>query len=197
MGSQSSSNDAPREESPPDQALVLAARAGERWAQEAIFRRYARMVNALAGRLLGWGPDADDLVQDAFLAAFDSLPRLERPEALKSWLGGIVIRLAHKRLRRRTLLVRLGLRGGPPLDVEALVSPHAPPDVKAELKAVYAVLDQLPAEERIALVLRRIEGMDLDAISEAMGLSLATVKRRLTRADEALARWRSVSSRDP
>ena len=74
----------------------MAARAGEKWAQEALFRRHARMVNGLAFRLLGRDQDVDDLVQDSFLSALRSLDRLAEPQAFASWLGSIVVRSAHK-----------------------------------------------------------------------------------------------------
>src|SRR5262245_52041673 len=144
---------------PSDVALVVAARAGEVWAQEALFRRYARLVNGLALRLMGRDADVDDLVQDSFVEALGSIGRLENPLAFSSWLGAIVVRTAHKRLRRRRIAERLGLRRAEPIDVDRLISPRVPPDVAVELRAIYRVLDRLPAEVRIALVLRRVEAM--------------------------------------
>jgi RNA polymerase sigma-70 factor (ECF subfamily) len=173
---------------PSDAALVVAARARERWAEEALFRRHARLVNGLAYRLLGRDADVDDLVQDAFAAAFASLDRLENPQAFASWIASIVVRTAHKRMRRRRLLTRLGLRRDEPVDLDALVSPTVPPDVATELRAVYALVDRLPAEARIALVLRRVEGLQIDEIAARMNVSLATVKRRLALAESRLAK---------
>ncbi|MFT3767950.1 MAG: sigma-70 family RNA polymerase sigma factor [Minicystis sp.] len=183
---------APAAVGPSDADLVRAAREGERWAKEAIFRRHARAVNAIAGRLLGFGADVDDLVQDTFVAALTSLDRLEKPEALGGWIAGIAVRLSHKRIRRRVLFRRLGLLRTEPVDLDAVTSTVAPPEVVAELRAIYAVVDRLPAEERVVLILRRVEGMELEAIAETMGRSLATVKRRLVNADEALAKWRAA-----
>src|SRR5688572_10280541 len=54
---------------PTDAALVVAARAGEDWAREALFRRHAPMVAGMAFRLLGRDEDVDDLVQDSFVEA--------------------------------------------------------------------------------------------------------------------------------
>src|SRR5436190_20397911 len=96
------------EAGPSDAALVVAARAGEKWAQEALFRRHARMVNGLAYRLLGRDQELDDLVQESFLAALRSLDRLAQPQAFAAWLGSIVVRSSHKLLRRRRMLTRLG-----------------------------------------------------------------------------------------
>ena len=171
---------------PSDAALVVAARAGEGWAQEALFARHGRMVLGLSQRVLAGREEADDLAQDAFLYALTHLDTLKNPQAFASWISTIVVRTASKRLRSRRLLVRLGLRRSEPIDVEALGSPSAPADVQAELRHVYRTLADFPAEERVALVLRRVEGLELTEIAEQMGLSLATIKRRIAAAERRL-----------
>jgi RNA polymerase sigma-70 factor (ECF subfamily) len=175
---------------PTDAALVLAARAGEAWAREALFRRHARLALGLAYRILPCDMDVDDLVQDSFLYAFERLDGLSNPQAFQSWLSSIVVRTAGKRLRRRRLQVRLGLRSHQPIDVDEVISRAAPPDVAAELAAVYGLLEQLPSQERIALVLRRVERLEIPEIAEYMSLSISTVKRRLRAAEERLERAR-------
>jgi RNA polymerase sigma-70 factor (ECF subfamily) len=175
------------ESGPSDAALVVAARAGEQWAQEALFRRYSRMVNGLAFRLLGRDQEVDDLVQDSFLSALRSLDRLEEPQAFASWLGSIVVRSAHKLLRRRKLLTRLGLRKPADIDLDQVVSPSAPPSVGAELRKLYGCLGRLEPEARIALVLHRVDGMSIPEVASQMKLSASTVKRRLKVAERHLA----------
>ncbi len=165
---------------PSDTALVIAARAGEEWASEALFRRYAPMMNGLALRLLGRDDDGlDDLVQESCVQAWKSLMRVEAPQAFGPWLAAIVVRTASKVLRRRRLLVRLGLRRGQPIDEELLLSTDAPPDVAAELRAVYRLLESLPSGVRVPLVLRRVEGLPVAEIAQLTGMSMSTVKRRL------------------
>lgn len=171
---------------PSDAALVVAARAGESWAQQALFARHGRMVLGLSHRVLAGREEADDLAQDAFLYALTHLETLQNPQAFASWIATIVVRTASKRLRSRRLLVRLGLRRNEPVDVEALVSPAAPADVAAELRHLYRRLADFPGEERVALVLRKVEGMELTEIAAQMGLSLATVKRRIASAERRL-----------
>jgi RNA polymerase sigma-70 factor (ECF subfamily) len=171
---------------PSDTALVLAARAGESWAQEALFKRHARTVNGLAYRLLGRDDEVDDLVQEAFLAALRSLHRLENPQAFAAWLCSILVRTAHKTLRRRAMLTRLGLRRSAPIDPDAVVARNTPPDVRAELEVIYGVLDRMRPEVRVALVLHRVEGMSVPQIAERMSLSVSTVKRRLAVAERRL-----------
>jgi RNA polymerase sigma-70 factor, ECF subfamily len=175
---------------PTDAALVVAARAGDGWAQEALFRRYARMVVGLAHRVMPQDAEVDDLVQDAFLYAFERLDRLHNPQAFASWICSIVVRTAAKRLRRQRLLTRLGIRRAEPIDPDGIVSSAAPPDVALELRALYSLLGDMPAEERVALVLRRVETMEIAQIAEYMGLSASTVKRRLGVAESRLERAR-------
>jgi RNA polymerase sigma-70 factor (ECF subfamily) len=172
---------------PSDAALVVQARAGERWAQEALFRRHARMVNGLAFRLMGRDEDVDDLVQDSFLSAFRGLDRLANPQAFASWLASIVVRTAHKLIRRRRLMTRFGLRRNTPLDVEALIAPNAPAGIAADLARVYGCLDALGSEVRIALVLHRVDGLSIPDVAAQMKLSVSTVKRRLKVAEQRLA----------
>jgi RNA polymerase sigma-70 factor (ECF subfamily) len=174
---------------PSDAALVLAARTGEAWAQQALFRRHAPGTNGLAFRLMGRDADVDDLVQDSFVYALSHLDALRDPQAFGGWLRAIVVRTAGKVLRRRRLLERLGLRKrGEPVDLDAVASRVAGPDVAAELRRTYAVLETLPAQERLALLLQRVEGLELQEVAAALGVSLATAKRRIAAAQQVLGR---------
>ena len=171
---------------PTDAALVIASRADEHWAKEALFRRYAAKVNGMGIRLIGRDTELDDLVQDAFTEAWRSLHKLDAPQAFGAWLDAIVVRTAHKMLRRRKLATRLGLRRSEPLDFDQLISPTAPPDVRSELVAIYNLVESLPAPTRIAFILRRVEGTPLEDIAHALGVSLATAKRRIADAERLL-----------
>jgi RNA polymerase sigma-70 factor (ECF subfamily) len=172
---------------PSDAALVLAAREGEAWASEALVRRHARRANGLALRLLGRDSDVDDLVQESFASAFAALPRLEDPQAFGAWLSGILIRTAAKVIRRRRLLARLGLgRASLAIDLDAIVAPTVPQDDAIELRRLYTVAQSLPASVRVPLLLRRVEGLGLEEITQLTGVSLATVKRRVAAGEELL-----------
>ena len=168
----------------------MAARAGEAWAQEALFKRHARMALGLAHRLLPRDEEVDDIVQDCFVSALKRLESLDNPQAFAAWLGSIVVRTVGKRLRRRRLLSRLGLRAPEELDPDAIAAPSVPGDVAVELRRVYSVVASLPAQARVALVLRRVDGLEVPDIARRMGISLSTVKRRLKMAEELLERSR-------
>jgi RNA polymerase sigma-70 factor (ECF subfamily) len=85
------------------------------------------------------------------------------------------------------MLARLGLgRAAGAIDLDELVAPTATPERAAELRAVYVMLEQLPADVRVPLVLHRVEGFGLEEVATLMGVSLATVKRRIADGQAAL-----------
>ena len=173
---------------PTDAALVVAARAGEPWAREALFRRHARLANGLAFRLLGRDQEVDDIVQDAYVIVLDRLDRLEDPQAFASFLASVVVRRVGKVLRRRRLARRLGLvPKALPIDTSGFIATTAPPDAMAELRSIYAIVDELPTDERLALILRRVEGLPLEEVARLCNCSLATVKRKIAAAEAKLA----------
>lgn len=185
----------PAEESPPadpgDAALVRAAREGSRVAQEALFRRHLRRVTALSRRTLCASEgEVDDLVQDCFLQAFTRLDSLREDSAFGAWLSAIVVRTASKRLRRKRLLERLGLRQAEPVDLERIIRHDAPPELRMELAALFRSLERFPTEERVVLVLRRIDGLQVGEIAEQLGVSLSTAKRRLRNAEVRMEKYR-------
>lgn len=176
-----------------DEALVIAGRGGDAAALDVLFSRFANMVHGLAFRLLGSDSEVDDIVQDAFVEALTHLHRLEEPAAFRGWLKSIVVRTTCKRLRRRRLLTRLGLRRTEPVDVDSLpISSAAPPEAAAELRRIFSLINSLPVQERVALLLHRVEGMTLPEVAEQMQLSLTTVKRRIAAAEQVVGRRDSV-----
>lgn len=169
---------------------MRAAREEDPAAKAELFRRHADGVAAVIYRMLGADTELDDLLQDTFEDAFRKLDRLHRPEAFKAWLRTIAVGKTVNFLRRRRLQTRLGLRRAEPLSLEELVAKEAPPDVAAELRAVYRALERLPVAQRVVLVLRRVEGHTVREIVELTGWSRSTVNRNLDRALAALRRER-------
>lgn len=165
-----------------DARLVSLAVHGETGAFEALYRRYAPFAINLAVRIQGNSRDVEDIVHDAFLRAHDKLPELRDGQAFKGWLGAIVVSLIRSRLRKRRLMGAFGLISKDPIDLDSIASESASPEARAQLAQVYALLQTLPADERVAWTLRHVERHRLEAIAELLGCSLATAKRRITRA---------------
>lgn len=170
----------------PDATLVLEAREGQQWAREALFRRHVKRIMALAFRLMP-EEDPEDLAHDVFVKALGSLDTLANPAAFGPWLSAVTVTLIKMKLRKKRWLRRIGMAKSEELDAESLMSRDAPEGVRIALGDLYKAAEKLGEEERIALLLQRIEGLELQQIAEQMHLSLATVKRRIARAEAALA----------
>lgn len=177
-----------------DADLVARARSGDRWAEDALFRRHARPIASLVSRLLGSAQDVDDVVHDTFVSALEQLDRLRDPGAFRGWLVQIAIMHVRKALRRQRLRRALGLL--PMRDervLEELAASSTSPDVRADLAVVDGVLARLPTDQRIAWVLRYVEGHVLEEVAELTDCSLATAKRRLAAARAAMSAVIEVS----
>ena len=167
-----------------DAELVDAVLAGRRSAESALYRRHAGAVLRVAERLLGRSAEAEDVVQDTFLTAFERMAQLRDAEAFRAWLLRIAVRHVHRRFRRRRLLRVLGLdRGQDDATLARLAVSPLDTETRAELGKLDGALRELPARQRVAFMLRHVEGYELSEVASACGTSLATVKRWLQRAD--------------
>lgn len=174
-----------------DGTLVEQLRAGNRAAMAALFDRYADIVQRVLVRVLGVDAEIPDLLQDVFMHALLGAGRYRGDaSSLQAWLTQIAVRRARKCIRGRTTRRLLGLSHPRELPERADASD---PELQTTLHRAYAVLERLPARERIPFALRYLEGMQLAEVAEACELSLATTKRRLVRARE---RFSAFAARD-
>jgi RNA polymerase sigma-70 factor (ECF subfamily) len=151
---------------------------------DGLFRRYAPYVAAIAHRLLGRDEDVDDTIQEVFVAAVRGVHALRDPAAIRGWLARVTVRVARQRLRKRRVRVFLGL--DEPVVYDSVVDHSASAEQRALLARVYSVLDDLPANQRIAWSLRHIEGEPLENVASMSGCSLATAKRRIAAAAQRI-----------
>lgn len=170
-----------------DLQLVALAKENDARAFEILYRRHAAFAINLAVRIQGSAADVEDIVHDAFLRAQFRLRELRDTAAFRSWLGSIIVHLVRTKLRRRRLLTALGLSSAEPVELDAVASADADPEVRAQLAQVYALLQTMPADERIAWTLRYIEKQRLETVAELTNCSLATAKRRILRAQRFLS----------
>jgi RNA polymerase sigma-70 factor, ECF subfamily len=165
-----------------DEALIQALRAGHPGAAAVFYDQHATHVHRTLESTLGSDADIPDLLQDIFIRAIDRIGELEDLTRVRSWLTTIAIFTARAHIRRRARRKWLSLFSPD----RASSRRQEPPSSEARfaLRETYELLDYLPANERIAFVLRIIEGMTLPAAAEACRVSLATFKRRLSRAEK-------------
>lgn len=189
----------------PAGALLAGLHAGQEWAARALVEQYGRLVRRVLVRVLGSGDaEHEDLLQEVFARAIPGAARVRQAEALPGWLAGIAVFVARECIRRRQRgrSLRERLLGGPAsVDAQPIAGAGVSADhgAREAARCVYRVLSAMPADERIALALRKIDGMELTELAGVLGVSVATVRRRLARAErrfgklakryEALAPW--------
>ncbi|MDP9034936.1 MAG: RNA polymerase sigma factor [Myxococcota bacterium] len=173
------------ETQPDDSALVLALSNGEEWAASAIWNRYAPMVYGLLDRALGSAGESDDLTQEVFLRVFAAIKKVRDPKALRSFIYSAAIRMLRWHFRSKRVRRVLTLSASGDLPEQAVRG--ADSEGRQLLERFYRLLDSLSANDRTAFVLRHIEGLSLDEIVAATGVSLATVKRRVRRGSKQAA----------
>lgn len=163
-----------------DAELVAALKQGEATAAGRLYDRHAPGVQGMVYRLLAQKTELDDIVQEVFIYALYSIDKLREPAALKSWLLSIAVGKVRSYLRKRARQRWLSFL--PHDEVPELASPLEDPDAEL-VRQVCGILDELPADERIALVVHRIEGLPLHEAAKASGMSLSTFKRRLAKGE--------------
>jgi RNA polymerase sigma-70 factor (ECF subfamily) len=186
-----------------DYALVAGIRRGDATAAAALFAQYRGLVERTLVRILGFDSELADAAQETFIRALGSTRLLRDPQALPGWLIRIAVCTASDLIRRRRRRRWLQFFAEPQeiaQQASGLIF-EGEPDLEARqaLVAAQAILSNLPTDERIAFSLRRLEGMEIKDVARACGCSLATIKRRLARAEkrflaraeryQALASW--------
>ncbi len=167
---------------------------------EEVFERFHSMVFQLACRVLGDREEALDLSQEVFLAVYRKMHRFRGEASLKTWIYRITVNRAANRCRWWN---RLRRRGTVSLDEhlakdsersysETLESGGSSPEESLLLKEERAQIErsllQLPLTQRVAVILRDIDGLSYEEIADSMQVSLGTVKSRIARGREELKR---------
>jgi RNA polymerase sigma-70 factor (ECF subfamily) len=167
---------------------------------EELFERYQKMVYQLSYRILGDRDEAMDLSQEVFLTVYRKMDHFRGESTLKTWIYRIAVNRASNRYRWWN---RLRRRGTVSLDEhlsvewsrprgEVMESQGKTPEeillLQEERAELLRLLLDLPFQQRIAVVMRDMEGMSYEEIADATGISLGTVKSRIARGRDELKR---------
>ncbi len=175
-----------------DLALADALKQGHPGAPAELFERYGNHIQRVLVNVMGVDQELPDLLQETFARAFKNAGQLEDGARLKAWLTRIAVFTARGCIRSRGR--KRWLR---------YFSPETMPETRARVtsmedreavKSTYKALDAMPADLRVPFTLRYMQGMSLKEVAAACEVSLATIKRRLAKADK---RFISIASREP
>jgi RNA polymerase sigma-70 factor, ECF subfamily len=165
---------------------------------EELFERYNSMVFNLAYQILGDREEALDVAQEVFLAIYQKMDSFRGESSLKTWIYRIAVRRAANRfrwwnrLRRRgTVSLEEHLSKSPESELSWNLTSRAksPEDallLQEEREKVKRMLLELPLHQRIAVIMRDIEGLSYEEIAESLNVSLGTIKSRIARGREIL-----------
>jgi RNA polymerase sigma-70 factor (ECF subfamily) len=186
-------------------ALVVAAKAGDARAFEALVSRYRKRIFALALHITRSASEADDIAQDVFLKAYRALPEFEGRSQFFTWVYRMTV---NRSLNVRRDRARRGedVVDDPRLELAVAVDARSNPGREAELRQSYArllrALDALPADMRTTVILVSLQGLSHGEVAVVQKVSEGTIawrmheaRRRLYEATmpERLSRKRELS----
>jgi len=175
-------------------ALIQRCAAGDEDACAELVAEHQRMVYQLSLNLLSDHNEALDLSQEVFLRVFRTLHSFRGQSALRTWIYRIVVNQARNRQRwwrrrHRSQQVSLDQHIQDHGDLPERTDGQSPDRLlgqKRLAERIRSALDQLPFDQKTALVLREIDGLSYEEIGFSLGIAVGTVKSRLARAREGL-----------
>jgi RNA polymerase sigma-70 factor, ECF subfamily len=166
-----------------DATLARALAAGNPAATYVALERFGPMVHRIVKRTLRHFDDSEDLAQEVFVSLFQKASTLRDPNALRSYIVSTTTFKIRRELRNRIARRRVMLMIAPAVGART-VNPD--PEAREALRSVHRILGGLSDRDRTLFVLRFVEGRMLTDVADRLGISLATLKRRLSRL------WRRV-----
>ena len=179
-----------------DQDLVARLRHGDVEAASILLSRYQSTAYSVALRLMGNVLDAEDIAQDVLLLAYTRIADLQQGASFSGWIRRIAVNSSLNALRRRGQLHVESLerrnRGNDTGSAAQLESVEVTPEDSALSRAleteIDAVLARLPADQRVAVVLRDMYGYDVAEIAAAQHCGVSAAKMRIVRGRTLLRR---------
>ncbi len=200
MAANTSKTDRGVEETPrslTDAALVARVQAGDQAAFGLLVEKYRRRVERLIARLVHDPAEVEDLAQETFIKAYRAINAFRGESAFYTWLYRIALNTAKNHLvsAKREVMTTSTTQDNDEGESFDLLEGQGTDDTPERLllsqeiaRTVEEAMAELPEELRTAIQLRELEGLSYEAIAEAMGCPIGTVRSRIFRAREAIAR---------
>ncbi|UMZ72559.1 RNA polymerase sigma factor [Natranaerofaba carboxydovora] len=178
---------------PGDELLVQRCKKGQLEAYEKLIKKYENKVYSLCYRYSGNYDDANDLAQEAFIKVFNSIDKFKGKSAFSTWLYRVTANVCLDEMRKKK---KTPISIDKPQETEEgevyfnLPDQKYNPEIIAEKndlkQLVHKGISKLPKEQRIIIILREMEELSYEEISEVLEISIGTVKSRLNRARKNL-----------
>ncbi len=173
--------------------LVELSKKGDQQAIAQLYEQTSRRAYYLAKQLVKDEDQAQDIVQDAYVKVFTNLPLLEQVENFQGWLNTIVVNKSKDYLKKKKPMLFSKMVSeedeGSELDFEdegGYFSPDQKVDYAETKRLIQGMIDRLPQEQRMAIVLFYLEEMPVKQIARVMECSEGTVKSRLNYGRKAI-----------
>ena len=169
---------------PPETELVERARRGDAAAYESLLRMHEHIAFRTAYVIVGSAADAEECAQDAFVKAYHALGRFRRDAPFRPWLLRIVANEARNRRRALGRRARVTERAVVAHAVSGDAAPSPETDVidGEQREALFAAIDRLRDDERLAILARYVLGLTDEETAAALGVRRGAVKMRVFRA---------------
>jgi RNA polymerase sigma-70 factor (ECF subfamily) len=178
-----------------DKKLVKRVQKGDKGAFDLLVLKYQHKIVNLVMRYVRDPEIALDITQEAFIKAYRALPRFRGDSAFYTWMYRIAVNTAKNHLaaqRRRPMDVELDLQDPEQYDLHAKLKETDTPEgvtLSNELKeTVERAIAALPEDLRTAIILRELDGMSYEEIAQTMECPVGTVRSRIFRARDAIAK---------
>jgi RNA polymerase sigma-70 factor (ECF subfamily) len=169
-------------------SLVARCQAGDTDAFRELYRTHRGHVARLVQRILGPDAEVEDVIQEAFIQVYRSLPSFQGSSLLSTWIHRVAVNVAlqHIRRRKRQRAGPVVMTSEPPEPVSNDPAPEEEVLWRDRMRKLYTALDTLSAKKRAVFVLHEIEGMSAEEVAKVMHAPLITVRTRLFYARKAL-----------
>ena len=170
-----------------EEEIVRKAKDGDEKAFEIIVKTYQSKVANLIYKIIGDETIVEDLTQDVFVKVYESIKDYRLESALYTWIYRITVNICIDEIRRR--------RRGKFLRLEKYENKPSHPQIERNIeveeirKKVRDAVMKLPYEYRITIILKEFEDLSYEEIAKILGIRLGTVKSRIFRARELLAKY--------
>lgn len=170
-----------------DMNLIKKFKAGDESAFEELVKRYQKKVYNTTYRMMGNREDANDLAQEAFLRVYRKLDRFKGNSSFSTWLFTVTTNLCRDEMRKRQRRLQTTSLSEKERNIpDEMMSPEDL-SLQRELRdKLQQVIDKLPNKHREVIILREFQGLSYDEIAEVTGVSMGTVKSRLSRARRSI-----------